>query len=103
MTVYRHQKKLKICHYSKESSEAEVLPLLKNCETIVNLLIWENGQITREKKIDTYKLNADGKWASNGNTLMKYRKVEMNEIQIRYEWTRVLENYNNEEKHKPCN
>jgi hypothetical protein len=49
----------------------------------MNLSILENGQITREKKIDALQLNANGKWVSIGNAVMKYRKVEMNEIPIR--------------------
>ena len=90
-------------HITFSMNIGQVIGYSKDCETIMNLQILENGQITREKNIDTSKLNRDGKWVSTGNTVMKYRKVEMNEIPIRYEWTHALENYNNEEKLKPCN
>ena len=90
-------------HITFSMNIGQVAAYSKDCETIVNLLILENGQITREKKLDTSKLNTDGKWVSTGNTIMKYRKVDMNEIPIKYEWTRALENYNNKEKLIPCN
>jgi hypothetical protein len=90
-------------HITFSMNIGQVIGYIKDCETIMNLSILENGQITREKKIDASQLNEKGKWVSTGNAVMNYRKVEMNEIPIRYEWTHALENYNNEEKLKPCN
>jgi hypothetical protein len=90
-------------HITFSMNIGQVTGYTKNCETMMNLLILENGQITREKKSETFNLNANGILVTTGNAIMKYRKVEMNEIPIRYEWTRALENYNNEEKLIPCN
>ena len=90
-------------HITFSMNIGQVTGYTKNCETMMNLLILENGQITREKKSATFILNANGILVTTGNAIMKYRKVEMNEIPIRYEWTRALENYNNEVKLKPCN
>lgn len=89
-------------HITFSMNIGQVIGYTKDCETIMKLSIMENGQITREKKIDTIKLNANGKWVSSGNTIMKYRKVEMNEIPINYKWAHTLENYNNKEKLYPC-
>lgn len=90
-------------HITFSMNIGQVIGYTKDCETIMNLLILENGQITREKKNVTVNLNENGTQVSTGNTVMKYRKVKMNEIPIRFEWTYTLENYNNEEKLKPCN
>lgn len=70
-------------HITFSMNIGQVIGYTKDCETFMNLSILENGQITREKKIDALQLNANGKWVSIGNAVMKYRKVEMNEIPIR--------------------